>query len=107
MGLEILEGYAEWIEEETRRRSGELDFGVWWRVGEQDYPRWRVSWIDDTGELYAREAGTDRYVILGTYETEEEVEHRMDGWASGRFGGKDLEDFFGGKSLSEMEFSDE
>lgn len=107
MPLEIHTGYEEWISQEARRRSGELDFGAWWKVEGQEHPRWRVSWIDDTGELYARERGTDRYIILGVYETEEEAERRMDGWASGQFGGKDLTDFFGGEGLSELFLDDD
>ncbi|MFQ5858409.1 MAG: hypothetical protein ACE5LU_22640 [Anaerolineae bacterium] len=100
--LKIRTGYEEWINDPARRRSPELDFGVWWKVHGRDFPRWRVSWIDDTGELYARELGTDRFIILGIYETEEKVERRMDGWASGQFGGKDLADFFGDAGLSEL-----
>lgn len=35
-----------------RARSGEADFGVWWRE-QTNFPVWRVSWVKDTGEVYA------------------------------------------------------
>jgi hypothetical protein len=37
-----------------RRRSGEMDFGVWWTESERGGPPYfRVSVIMDTGEVYA------------------------------------------------------
>lgn len=35
-----------------RERSGEADFGVWWRE-QAAFPVWRVSWVEETGEVYA------------------------------------------------------
>ena len=81
----ICKGYKEWIGEEKRERSGEIDYGVWWGLYEKKFPFWRVSWIRNTGELYAVNLATyDEYIILGHYETEEEVERRMKGWAESR-----------------------
>lgn len=40
-----------YLEDPRRRDSGETDFGVWWK---DDFERnYRVSWVQDTGELYA------------------------------------------------------
>lgn len=38
---------------EDRRTSGEADFGVWWTEPGQPYPKYRVSYIHATGEVYA------------------------------------------------------
>jgi hypothetical protein len=97
----IQQGYKEWIDNPTRKKSRELDFGVWWvlfpdrpasqLVSVDGQPvtvihmqaRWRVSWIRDTGELYAKHLlpNSDQFIILGNYETEAQVEKRMEGWA--------------------------
>jgi hypothetical protein len=37
-----------------RRRSGESDYGVWWTDGARRWPNWRVSYIQATGEVYAK-----------------------------------------------------
>ena len=37
----------------ARRSSGEADYGVWWTEAGKNYPKWRVSYIHDTGEVYA------------------------------------------------------
>jgi hypothetical protein len=87
--------------EERRARSPEWDFGVHWR-GEADWPRYRVSWIVETGELYAeapRQPLAPSNVLLlavvekvgeypyGDHEAWREfnqaqpVERIMDGWA--------------------------
>jgi hypothetical protein len=112
--MQIRDSYQEWISEPTRARSPELDFGVWWTLYPDDPPatprlamlgsqlvgvlsaeaggRWRVSWIDDTGELYAKHLATDAMIVLGHYPTREAVEVRMKGWAEG--GAKALTVFF-------------
>lgn len=81
----LREGYQDWISDPKRARSGEVDFGVWWGLQDRDFcygkSPWRVSWIEDTGELYARELTSDRYIVLGVYPTRAEVEARMEGWA--------------------------
>ena len=41
-------------ENPKRRRSGEADYGVGWRGPDgASWPRWRVSYIQATGEVYA------------------------------------------------------
>lgn len=75
----------------TRKWSREIDFGVWWRNRQQPWPRFRVSFVFDTGELYAvRQAAVDErpnVIVLGVMLTPEGVgdldraEDALDGWA--------------------------
>jgi len=95
--LEVRRGYHAWLSGDPRRaKSLEVDFGVFWRLGKANWPQWRVSWIEATGELYAKELApdSDRYIVLGQFATREEVEERMAGWAT-ELGFKDLEEVFG------------
>lgn len=69
-----------------RMRSRELDFGVWWWDGQPTLSnQYRVTWIADTGEVYASRfdyaVQGERYRVLGTIPTEEEVERVLQGWA--------------------------
>jgi len=111
MALEILGNHQKWISRPDRLKSPEVDFGVWWKlcpdnaplvVGEGlvgDVPvtftnagmnrRWRVSWIEATGELYAVEQAlpkTDRFIVITVIKTREAIDKRMEGWAEGEFG---------------------
>ena len=95
--LKILSDYKAWIADPKRARSPELDFGVSWNLTAQcTWPFWRVSWIDDTGELYARELGpdSDRFIILGYFPTRKAVEKRLTGWSDSLYA-KSLADWFG------------
>lgn len=69
----------EFFADKTRMRSREVDFGVWWRDG-RNYPTYRVSWIADTGEVYALDQTEQRVELLGKVATEAEVEQKLDGW---------------------------
>jgi hypothetical protein len=91
---QVVRRYDEWSGLPCRRRSPEVDFGVWWRVPGSLYT-WRVSWVQNTGELYARELAPDgdRFVLLGAFLTREAVEARMAGWAESN---GNLEQFFPG-----------
>ena len=40
----------------ARRYSGEADYGGYWRNG-PTRPRWRVSYVHETGEVYAVQLG--------------------------------------------------
>lgn len=74
--------YSLWIADAHRKRSSEVDFGVWWRVP-GSRATWRVSWIENTGELYAREQQTpdsDIFILLGVFPTRDDVEAAMEGW---------------------------
>lgn len=48
--------------DERRRRSPELDYGVWWRAAGALY---RLTWVDDTGELIAVQLTPVRWVGVG------------------------------------------
>jgi len=41
-----------------RRLSPEYDFGVWWK--DSAFGTWRVSWVADTGEVYALRRGFEK-----------------------------------------------
>lgn len=44
-----------YTEDPLRRLSPEYDFGVWWKDNAEG--TWRVSWVADTGEVYALRRG--------------------------------------------------
>jgi hypothetical protein len=69
-----------------RTRSRELDFGVWWRDHNRQYPHYRVTWVENTGEVIAVKLNnfdedSESYKILGVVKTEEEIEAKLKGWA--------------------------
>lgn len=82
--------FEKWIE---TRPGPYHDYGYWWVKGSTLWPRWRVTWVESTGELYAKELvpTNARFVVLGVYPTKAEIDARMAGW-----GGKtaSLNDFF-------------
>ncbi|MGB8646995.1 MAG: hypothetical protein WCF84_17290 [Anaerolineae bacterium] len=80
-GLAIVPGYAVWKKEPDRVASRELHFGTFWKMHGAS---WRVSWLADTGELYATElTRADRFVVLGHFETSREINGRMRSWFAG------------------------
>jgi hypothetical protein len=48
--------------------SRECDYGVWWSDNPQGFPRYRVSYVKDTGDVYAINQTTGRVEVLGTVE---------------------------------------
>jgi hypothetical protein len=80
----IQKGYKDWIDEPKRARSGEVDFGVWWTLAgnEREFPRWRVSWIKDTGELYACQPAKDKLIVLGVIPERQAVEQVLEDWGN-------------------------
>jgi hypothetical protein len=81
------------------RRSGERDYGVWWK--DEHGGNWRVSWVYATGDVYAIRlgrttmiplwagggivsAGNGRegpVILLGRVADRDEMEDRVEGWA--------------------------
>jgi hypothetical protein len=59
---------AEFYADPVRARSPEWDFGVNWIDG-PDWPRWRVSYVVETGELYAQQHMSETILLLGQLET--------------------------------------
>ena len=81
----IEEFYAE---NEERRKSGEADYGYWWRSPELDWPRWRVSYIQKTGEIYAIQVKDNGMVkLLGIVPPDDDriyyqtLDRILEGWA--------------------------
>jgi hypothetical protein len=68
----------------TRARSVEQHFGLMWRDGRRKRPRYRISWIESTGEVYAlalSEFDELRKVqLLGVVPTLELLERLLNGW---------------------------
>lgn len=57
---------AMYVNDERRRRSGEMDFGACWRERVKTLADcWRISFIHDTHEFYANNARTNETRILG------------------------------------------
>lgn len=46
------------------RWSPECDLGVWWLRGDRPYPRYRLTWIEDTGDLYIANQHTGEITVL-------------------------------------------
>jgi len=77
---QILTGYRALVNDAQRQKQ-DVDFGYGW---ENQHPgdKWRVSWSQKTGELYACQPHTDRYMVLAVIPTRAEVDQKMAGWAS-------------------------
>lgn len=76
-----LEHFYDTAPDAVRRQSPESDFGVLWTEPDlpfPTYPRYRVSWVERSGELYALELdGDERLEVLGvTYAPDEALQ----GW---------------------------
>jgi len=84
----IQKGYKSWIQDtDARRLSPEFDYGGWWTFGgTNEFDRWRVSWIESTGELYAANERKDEYILLAKTgsgrEQERYVDNLLEGWAN-------------------------
>jgi len=76
-------GLAQFNRNIERMHSAEYDYGGWWTANGKpsEWPRFTVSWIEDTGELYAWNSPEDLYQVLGRFDTEAAVEQAMEGWA--------------------------
>jgi len=87
--------------DERRRASAEVEFGNNWF--DATGKRYELSWVEDTGELYAMleltpeadswtpfgdievedaKVDTLQVTVLGTIASREEVEQLLDGWAA-------------------------
>lgn len=81
----IQAGLAEWLADPARQASVESDSGGWWSLhgDPRERLRWMVSWIENTGELYAWNKVHDQYIVLGKTEPGDEAraEFWLEGWA--------------------------
>ena len=78
-------GYKDWLDSNSvRRKSQEVDYGAWWSmdvtINQIRPPFWRVSWIVNTGELYAVDRIHDRFFVLGVFKDRKTVDEAMEGW---------------------------
>lgn len=83
MAQRIFKGIEEfYVNNEDRRQSLEVDFGVQWLVHKDRTLTWRVSWLEATGEVVAfnqrRRGGLVE--LLGVVHSREEIEAVLDGW---------------------------
>lgn len=68
-------GYSKWFS----GKKDEKDFGLCWLLVPGDENLWRISWIKNTGELYAVCQKTDQFIILGVF-SDKQVEKKMKGF---------------------------
>lgn len=83
MKLELKKGLKEFNADPRRARSGECDYGGWWTpTGDpMDFPRYSVSWIEKTGEIYVWNSREDEFQVIGHAKTEKEADRLLEGWA--------------------------
>ncbi len=78
-------GLALWSRESARTQSPESDSGGGWTLhgDPREFPRYTVSWIDATGELYAWQRSLDQYLVLAQTAAGDEAraEFLLEGWA--------------------------
>jgi hypothetical protein len=88
-GYPSLDAFYDAAGPSLRRRSPEVDYGMHWSdpllPGELPGRRWRVSWIEKTGELYAvahlRDGqGSCPVRLYGVVMTRADAEDIMRGW---------------------------
>jgi DNA-directed RNA polymerase subunit RPC12/RpoP len=74
--------YAE-LPDIDRRFSIEVDFGVWWTKPNEVWPHYRLSWVENTGELIEVELrGKDASIcVLAVIQGRAAIEHVLYGWA--------------------------
>lgn len=76
-----------YAENEERRRSGEADYGVWWTKPGPSWPKWRVSYIHKTGEVYAVQLTGGTVELLGVVPADDDpiyyrtLDRILQGWA--------------------------
>lgn len=72
--------YSPTVIGQSRKKSRELDFGVWWR-NQWNYPNFRVTWVENTGEVISVSMANEDISIIGHADSEEEIEEKLKGWA--------------------------
>lgn len=86
--LVIQSGLKAWNNVHERVTSPEFDYGAWWTMTGDlyEFPRWSVSWIENTGEIYAWNTVEGRYIVLGNAgigrEGEARAEFFLEGWGN-------------------------
>lgn len=82
-----IEAFYDEAPPEERRFSPEVDFGVFWTdepgpaVYANALPLWRVSWVENTGEVIAVEHRSGEVRVYGAVEGRDNVEMLFGDWA--------------------------
>ena len=67
-----------------RHESAQVEFGIMWREGARKRPRYRVAWVEETGELVAEALSEFEHLrtieLLGTVVNRETLELAVNGW---------------------------
>jgi hypothetical protein len=67
-----------------RRDSPQVEFGIMWREGTRKQPRYRVAWLEATGELYSLGLSEHeplcKVELLGQVRNRETLEMALSGW---------------------------
>lgn len=74
--MKIRNDYKDWITQEHRASSKEIDIGVGWHLHAGDKVHWRLTWIEKTGELYAKKLDpwdSNDFIVITIVESEEKV----------------------------------
>ena len=78
----------EFYNEDTRRlHSVAAGYGVWWKDGDKNFPYYRVSYVQSTGEVYAVASNGRSVMILGTWPPDvgeiyyASLDKVLEGWA--------------------------
>jgi hypothetical protein len=74
--------YEEFYKDDRRERSPEVDYGVHWVFAHGPaFPRWRLSLVERTGEVYAMRLGNPTTVVLlATGIERERLDLALSGW---------------------------
>jgi len=78
---------AFYAENKERRHSGEADYGAWWTEPGHSWPRWRVSYVHNTGEVYAVQLTGGKVKVLGVVPPDNDriyyctLDRILEGWA--------------------------
>lgn len=58
----------------------EVDFGYWWSDTPKGFPRYRVTWNPNSGDLYASSHASHDAEIFCRVSRREDLDSLMDGW---------------------------
>lgn len=75
------QNYRKWIQESPRLVSEQIDLGSNWTLNHLSISKYRLSWIENTGELYAVNLYTaDEFILIATIPTEPELDRILSDW---------------------------
>jgi len=73
--------YGDGAVGEARRDTdySEYDFGVWW-TGPDPMPRYRVTWVEKTGEVYVENLTEGSVEVIASGMDWQQIDAAMRGW---------------------------